>query len=102
MEIIKCLSKDIETTLNAAENNIKAAMTYKEDYPVASRAFYTKSVTLMDTIKILHDAVVALIEGYRKEKGEPPAQMMAVYNYVHERQIEQTAAIKVLQELYSK
>jgi len=41
----------------------------------------------MDSIKGLHDAVVTLIEAHRKEKGEPPAPMMAIYNYMHERQM---------------
>lgn len=87
MEVIKCLSEDIEATLNMAEHDIKKAVKYKEQYPIAARAFYNKSTTLMDTIKLSHDAVVALIEGYRKEKGEPPTPMMAVYDYIHERQI---------------
>lgn len=102
MQIIKCLSEDIEATLDMAEEEIKKAIMYKEDYPIAARAFYAKSVTLMDSIKATHDAVVALIEGYRKEKGEPPAPMMAVYNYMHERQITQAAAVKSLQEMYNK
>lgn len=102
MKIIKCLCEDIEATLDAAEEDIKKAMMYKEEYPVASRAFYTKSVALMDTIKLAHDAVVALIDGVRKEKGEPPAPMMAIYDYMHERQINKSAAIRALQEMYSK
>lgn len=102
MKIIKCLSEDIENTLDCAEECIKKAIMYKEDYPVASRAFYNKSTVLMDTIKLSHDAVVALIEGYRKEKGEPPAGMMAIYDYMHERHINKSAAIKALQEMYSK
>ena len=102
MKIIKCLSEDIEKTLDAAEDAIKAAILYKEEYPVASRAFYNKSTTLMDSIKLSHEAVVALIEGYRKEKGEPPAPMMAIYNYMHERHINKAAAIKSLQEMYAK
>jgi hypothetical protein len=52
MKIIKCLSEDIETTLDMAEENIKKAVMYKDEYPVAARAFYTKSVALMDTIKV--------------------------------------------------
>lgn len=75
---------------------------YKEEYPVAAKAFYIKSTMLIDTLKPQHDAVVALIEGYRKEKGEPPEPMMAVYNYIHERHIAKTALIKTLQEMYSK
>ena len=102
MKIIKCLCEDIEATLDAAEHDIKEAMMYKEEYPVASKAFYAKSLALMDTIKLQHVAVVALIEGVRKEKGEPPAPMMAIYDYMHERQINKAAAIRALQEMYSK
>lgn len=102
MKIIKCLSEDIECTLDMAEDDIKKAMMYKDEYPIAAKAFYTKSVMLMDSIKPQHDAVVGLIEGYKKEKGEPPEAMMAVYNYMHERHINKAAAIKALQEMYAK
>ena len=102
MRVIKDLSEEIEKTLDQAECNIKKAMEYKDDYPVASRAFFNKSVMLMDSIKLQHDAAVALIEAYKKEKGEPPAPMMAIYNYMHERHINKTLAIKSLQEMYSK
>lgn len=102
MQVIKCLSENIESTLDAAEENIKKAIQYKMDFPIAAKAFYNQSITLMDSIKGQHEAVVALIEAYRKEKGEPPAPMMAVYNYLHERQINQAAAVKNLQDMYMK
>lgn len=102
MKIIKCLSEDIECTLDIAEENAKKALMYKEEYPIAAKGFYTKSIMLMDSIKPLHEAVVSIIESYRKEKGEPPEPMMAVYNYMHERQINQAVSIKALQEMYSK
>ena len=102
MKIIKCLCEDMECTLDAAEEDIKKAIMYKEEYPVAAKSFYTKSVMLMDSIKPQHDAVVALIEEHRKSKGEPPAPMMAIYNYMHERHINKAAAIKALQDMYSK
>ena len=94
MKIIKCLSENIEETLSMAEDDIKAAIMYKENYPNAAKAFYSKSVTLMEQIKSLHDAVVSLIDTYKKEKGEPPAPMMAIYEYEHEKQIRKTVAIK--------
>ena len=102
MRVIKEMCEDIENTLDMAECNIKKATEYKLDYPIAAQAFYNKSIALMNTIKGQHDAVVALIEGYRKEKGEPPAPMMAVYNYLHERQISQAAAVRGLQDMYAK
>ena len=102
MRIIKCLSETIECTLDMAEEDIKKAIMYKEEYPVAAKAFYTQSTVLMDSIKGLHDGVVTLIENHRKEKGEPPAPMMAIYNYMHERHITKAAAIKNLQDMYMK
>ena len=102
MQVIKCLSENIEATLDAAEENIKQAIKYKDDYPLAAKAFYTQSTILMDSIKGQHDAVAALIADYRKIKGEPPTPMMAIYNYMHGRQITQAAAIKNLQDMYNK
>lgn len=102
MKIIECISEDIEATMDLAENNIQKAIMYKNDYPIAAKSYYNKSVALMDSIKPQHDVVVALIEAYRKEKGEPPAPMMAIYNYLHERHINKAAAIKNLQDMYMK
>ena len=102
MRVIKDMSEDIEKTLDMVECNIKKAVEYKLDFPLAAQAFYNKSVALMGTIKGQHDAVVALIEAYRKEKGDPPEPMMAIYNYMHERQIGQAAAIKNLQDQFNK
>lgn len=102
MKIIKCLSEDIECILDDAEESIKKAIMYKDDYPLASQAFYNKSLALMEAIKPEHAAVVQLIENYKKEKGEPPAPMTAIYNYMHERHINKAASIKTLQEMYSK
>ena len=102
MQVIKCLSENIECTLDAAEENIKKAIKYKDEFPVAAKAFYTQSILLMDSIKGQHEAVVTLIEAHRKEKGEPPAPMIAIYNYMHERQMNQAAAIKNLQDMYMK
>ena len=51
MQVIKCLSENIESTLDAAEENIKKAIQYKIDFPIAAKAFYNQSITLMDSIK---------------------------------------------------
>ena len=102
MEVIKCLSEDIEQTLEMAEENVKKAIKYKENYPIAAKAFYNKSVSLMESIKGMHDGIVILIKNYQEEKGEPPAPMLAIYNYLHERNINNAAIIKNLQDVYMK
>lgn len=102
MKIIKNMCETIEDTLDMAEDQIKNAIMYKNEYPLAAKAYYNQSIILMDSLKGLHDGVVGLIDGYRKEKGEPPAPMMAIYDYMHERHINKSAAIRALQEMYTK
>lgn len=102
MQIIKCMCEDIEKTLEMAERNVKKAIEYKESYPIAAKAFYNKSTALMETIKGMHDSIIEIIKEYRATNGEPPAPMLAVYNYLHARSMDQAALIRNLQELYIK
>ena len=100
MKIIKCLSESIEQELEDAEEYAKLAIKYKEDYPAAAATFYKLSSSRMDGISDLHNEVTALIKDYRSKEGEPPAPMMAIYNYMHEREMNKAVAVKKLQEMY--
>ena len=51
-------------------------------------------------MQILHNQVVKIIEKYRKENGEPPASMLAVYDYLHEKFIEEAKEVKMMQQMY--
>ena len=49
---------------------------------------------------IMHDDVVELIQEHRREHGEPPKLMMELYDYLHERHIEDATAVKVMQNTF--
>lgn len=100
MKIIEILSDKIEEEIADAKSYIELALKYKDDYPELSRTLNNLSAQEMEHMNLLHNEVVILIKRYRETKGEPPADMLAVYNYLHDRQIEKASEVKVMQSMY--
>ena len=100
MKIIENLSKQIEEELDGAEWYAKKALKYREELPTLAKTMYDISMDEMKHVDLLHTEVVKLIETYRSEHGEPPASMKAVYDYLHEKQIEEANEIKMYQSQY--
>lgn len=100
MKIIKCLSEKIEDELQDASDYIDLAMKWKQDEPDTADLFYDLSVEEMGHMDKLHTEVTELIEEYRKENGEPPKDMMTLYEYLHEIHIAKATQIKIKQAMY--
>ena len=100
MEIIKKLSEMISDEIKDADKYATCALKHKTDNPALADTFYRLSTEEMGHMALLHEQVVRIIDQYKRESGEPPAPMMAVYNYLHERQIEDAAAVKAKQAMY--
>jgi hypothetical protein len=102
MKIIKELSEMIEDELDGAEEYARNAVAMMETHPTLAKTFYDISLDEVKHINMLHDEVKKIIEQHRKEKGDPPAAMMAVYEYLHNRHIEKANAIKMYQTQYKE
>ena len=100
MKIIKTLSEKIEDELQDAQDYIDLAMKWKTEEPETADLFYELSVEEMGHMEKLHKEVAELIEEYRKEHGEPPKEMMTLYDYLHEKHIATATRIKIKQGMY--
>ena len=100
MRIIKCLSELIEEELHDAEHYADLAMKYKTEAPETADLFYQLSTEEMGHVDKLHKRVTELIEQYRQTNGEPPAGMLVLYEYLHNKHIAQATQIRIKQGMY--
>lgn len=100
MKLIQELSEEIEEELDGAKNYATMAIGLKEEHPVLAKTMYDISTDEMRHVDLLHSEVVKLIEEHRKTKGEPPASMMAVYDYLHKKHIAKANEIRVYQSQF--
>ena len=100
MKKIKELSEYIEEEISDSCKYAKAALEVKDTDRQLADVFYTLSLEEMKHMQMLHNEVARIIEQYRKEHGEPPASMLAVYDYLHEKQIEHANEAKNYQSMY--
>lgn len=99
MKEIKLLTEHIADELDDAETYAQLALDYKEADPETAALFLRLSDEELTHMDALHNAAAKLVGKHRREKGEPPAAMTAVYDFLHKRQIERVKEIKILQSM---
>lgn len=100
MKLIRDLEELIEEEVCDIKKYAKMAAELKEEHPQLAQVLYTISTQEDGHQQMLHTEVVRIIENYRKKHGEPPAAMMAVYEYVHKKHIDKMAEARRYQEMY--
>ena len=102
MKMIKKIIDQIYDELEGAEEYIECAMKEKTEHPNIANMYYEMSLMEMSHVDKLHGAVVTLINESKAKGEEPPAHMMAIYEYEHEKIMEEATEIKVMQEMYKR
>lgn len=101
MRLIRDLSERIEDEIKGVKIYAKMAIEVKEEHPVLADMLYSISRQESEHVSKLHDGVASLITEFRRDKGEPPKEMLAVYEYLHEKHIDDFNDAKRYQDIYS-
>ena len=83
-----------------AEKYANCALQWKEEDKALADTFYSLATEELKHMEALHQQVTRLITDYKAKKGEPPEGMKAIYDYIHEEQIEAVQEVKVLLAMY--
>ena len=100
MKIIKTLSEMIIDEVEGAEKYAKESVMLKDERPEIAKMFYNLANEELGHVNTLHISVVSLINEYKAEHGDPPANMMAVYEYLHGKQINKVAEVNAMLAQY--
>ena len=68
--------------------------------PWLADTFYKLSNEELTHMQTLHNSVVKIINDYKAQGEEVPPSMQAVYDYLHEKFIDETKEVKILQQMY--
>ena len=100
MKLIKYLEDAIEEEIEGVKGYAKKAVELKDEHPALAQVLYNISVQEDAHQAALHKEVVKIIEDHRRTHGEPPAAMMAVYDYLHKKSIDKLAEARMYQDVY--
>ena len=100
MKLIRDLEEMIEDEIHDIKKYAKMAAHVKDENPGLAQTLYNISVQEDSHQAALHNEAVKVIEDYRRNHGEPPAAMMAVYEYVHQKHIDALAEARRYQDVY--
>lgn len=100
MKIIEKLEDLIDEEISDVGKYAKLAAEVKNTNPSLAQVFYNLSVQEDAHQAALHGEAVKLIEGYRKTKGEPPKEMLAIYDFLHKKHIDKLANARRYQDIY--
>ena len=100
MKLIKYLEGAIDEEIEDVKGYAKKAVEIMDEHPGLAQVLYNISVQEDAHQAALHKEVVKIIEEHRRTHGEPPAAMMAVYEYIHQRHIDALADARRYQDVY--
>lgn len=102
MKLIATLEEYISEEISDIKKYADLATEVKHSHPGLAQVLFTISGQEDGHQAALHGEVVKIIEQHRREHGEPPAAMQAVYDYIHKRHVADLADARRHQDIYKE
>lgn len=100
MKELKEIIRDIGAKLEDAECYAKEAVKHKEQFPALASTYARIAQDELNHVDMLHRHAVEMIESKERSGAEAPASMRAVWEWEHEKQIDEAADVRRLLDMY--
>lgn len=100
MKELKEVIMDMHEKLECAEEYAKEAVKHREQYPELAAVYYRISADDLAHMDMLHKQAVEMIDKKKREGREVPAPMQAVWDWEHEKMMDETVDVKRLLDMY--
>jgi hypothetical protein len=102
MKILVNLIEKANDTMEEVEWYAEKAHHIRAEHKALADTYIKIADMHVDIYKMLHDQMVDLIELEKRKGVQPPPEMLAIWNYEHEKLVKQFAEAKFLVEEYKK
>lgn len=102
MKIIARLVEMMKEELEDSEKYAICALEYKTQFPKLAQRFHDLANGEMQHMRTLHSEAERMIQELRDEEGDPSPEMLAIYNWEHERLIKKAASVKSIIEEFDE
>jgi rubrerythrin len=100
MKLIRDLEEMIEDEIHDIKKYAKMAAKVKDEHPGLAQTLYNISVQEDAHHAALHNEATKIVEEHRRTHGAPPPEMLAVYEYIHQKHIDALADARRYQDVY--
>ena len=100
MKLIRDLEEMIEDEIHDIKKYAKMAAKVKDEHPGLAQTLYNISVQEDAHHAALHNEGTKIVEEHRRTHGAPPPEMLAVYEFMHNRHIDKLAEARKYQDIY--
>ena len=90
----------MEDQICDSKHYAKWAVEAKDKYPELAETLYTISLQEEKHMQMLHDATEKIISGLKQKNVSISSDMLAIYDYLHEKQIDKAKDVKSCQSMY--